>query len=168
MISCLMANRDHFYRGVLLAIALAASSSAMAYDCIELKCTQMTTCAEAQYKFEVCHHSKRDADNDGIPCEDLCGKDLATYRARAEAQTLKGDAAVMAVRPSASTSIISPAQAATSELDEQTNQFSCSGKRTCKQMLSCDEAKFYLKTCGVKSLDGDQDGVPCNSLCRNR
>jgi Excalibur calcium-binding domain len=47
-------------------------------------------------------------------------------------------------------------------------EFTCSGKRRCGEMLSCDEAKFYLKTCGVKSLDGDQDGVPCNSLCRNR
>lgn len=42
----------------------------------------------------------------------------------------------------------------------------CGSKRTCKQMSSCDEAKFYLKTCGVKSLDGDGDGVPCASLCR--
>ena len=31
----------------------------------------------------------------------------------------------------------------------------CSGKRTCKQMSSCEEAKFYLTQCGVGSLDGN-------------
>lgn len=46
--------------------------------------------------------------------------------------------------------------------------FECSGKRTCKEMASCDEAIFYLNTCGVSSLDGDGDGVPCNQKCRRR
>ena len=44
--------------------------------------------------------------------------------------------------------------------------FSCSGKRYCREMTSCEEAKFYLTQCGVGSLDGDKDGVPCESLCR--
>ena len=41
----------------------------------------------------------------------------------------------------------------------------CGSKRRCSEMGSCVEAKFYLKHCGVKSLDGDEDGVPCESLC---
>jgi len=41
----------------------------------------------------------------------------------------------------------------------------CGRKRRCAQMSSCDEAKFYLKECGVKSLDANMDGVPCESLC---
>ncbi len=44
--------------------------------------------------------------------------------------------------------------------------FTCGTKQYCRQMSSRDEAKFYLKTCGVTSLDGNNDGVPCNSLCR--
>lgn len=44
--------------------------------------------------------------------------------------------------------------------------FTCAGKRTCKQMASCAEAQFYLHTCGTASLDGDKDGIPCESLCR--
>ena len=44
--------------------------------------------------------------------------------------------------------------------------FSCSGKRYCREMTSCEEAKFYLTQCGVGSLDGNKDGVPCESLCR--
>lgn len=42
----------------------------------------------------------------------------------------------------------------------------CGSKRTCKQMTSCAEAKFYLEECGVSALDKDKDGIPCESLCR--
>ncbi|WP_349616471.1 thermonuclease family protein [Azotobacter salinestris] len=42
----------------------------------------------------------------------------------------------------------------------------CDGKRFCKEMNSCDEAKFYVENCGPRSLDGDRDGVPCESLCK--
>ncbi len=43
--------------------------------------------------------------------------------------------------------------------------FSCSGKTACSQMTSCDEAYFYLRSCGLSKLDGDKDGVPCETLC---
>ncbi len=68
------------------AAVLAAAAPACAFDCLETKCPQMRTCAEAHYKLTVCGHKKRDADNDGIPCESLCGADMATYRARVKAQ----------------------------------------------------------------------------------
>jgi hypothetical protein len=35
-------------------------------------------------------------------------------------------------------------------------------------MVSCEEARFYLTTCGVSSLDRDHDGVPCEALCGAR
>ena len=44
--------------------------------------------------------------------------------------------------------------------------FTCAGKRYCREMTSCEEAKFYLTQCGVGSLDGNKDGVPCQKLCR--
>jgi endonuclease YncB( thermonuclease family) len=42
--------------------------------------------------------------------------------------------------------------------------FTCGTKRYCSQMKSGLEAEYYLFQCGVKSLDGDKDGVPCESL----
>ncbi|MDA3978529.1 MULTISPECIES: excalibur calcium-binding domain-containing protein [Gallibacterium] len=46
-------------------------------------------------------------------------------------------------------------------------EYSCDdGKRYCKEMRSCEEAKFYLNQCGVGRLDRDKDGVPCESICR--
>jgi endonuclease YncB( thermonuclease family) len=44
--------------------------------------------------------------------------------------------------------------------------FTCSGKKYCREMSSCDEAKFYLHYCGLSRLDGDGDGIPCEKLCR--
>ena len=41
----------------------------------------------------------------------------------------------------------------------------CGSKRYCREMSDCAEAKFYLTQCGLTRLDGDSDGVPCESLC---
>lgn len=44
--------------------------------------------------------------------------------------------------------------------------FTCGSKRTCSQMSSCEEAKFYLNQCRVSRLDRDHDGVPCENRCK--
>jgi endonuclease YncB( thermonuclease family) len=44
--------------------------------------------------------------------------------------------------------------------------FQCGTKRYCRQMTSCAEARFYLQKCGVTTLDGDHDGIPCEVICR--
>jgi hypothetical protein len=41
----------------------------------------------------------------------------------------------------------------------------CAGKRYCRQMTSCAEARFYQSRCGVGTLDGNHDGIPCEALC---
>jgi hypothetical protein len=33
-------------------------------------------------------------------------------------------------------------------------------------MSSCAEARFPLQSCGLTRLDGDGDGVPCETICR--
>lgn len=54
-----------------------------------------------------------------------------------------------------------PSAEANRELDS-----SCGPKRYCDQMSNCREAQFYLRSCGVGSLDSDGDGIPCESICR--
>lgn len=49
--------------------------------------------------------------------------------------------------------------------NNSSSTFTCGTKRYCSQMLSCEEAYFYLRNCGLSRLDGDKDGVPCESLC---
>ena len=60
--------------------------------------------------------------------------------------------------------ISSPTLAKSKKADEE--QFSCDdGKRTCKDMDSCADAKFHLRECGMQKLDRDRVGVPCESIC---
>ena len=44
--------------------------------------------------------------------------------------------------------------------------FRCGSKTKCSEMISCEEAMYYLEECGLTRLDGNGDGVPCETLCR--
>jgi endonuclease YncB( thermonuclease family) len=41
--------------------------------------------------------------------------------------------------------------------------FRCDGRTRCSQMRSCEEATFFLKHCPGVQMDGDGNGVPCES-----
>ena len=41
--------------------------------------------------------------------------------------------------------------------------YSCEGKVYCSEMTSCEEAKFYQSNCPGTKMDGDRDGIPCES-----
>ena len=46
-------------------------------------------------------------------------------------------------------------------------QFSCDGRTYCSQMRSSAEATYFLQHCPSTKMDGDADGVPCESQwCR--
>jgi hypothetical protein len=42
----------------------------------------------------------------------------------------------------------------------------CGEKRFCKEMRDCAEARYFFEVCGLKKLDGNGDGTPCESLCQ--
>lgn len=46
---------------------------------------------------------------------------------------------------------------------EPSPQFRCDGRTHCSHMSSCEEAKFFIKNCPNTQMDGDGDGVPCES-----
>lgn len=41
--------------------------------------------------------------------------------------------------------------------------YNCDGRRLCSQMTSCEEATYFLRHCPNTEMDGDNDGVPCES-----
>ncbi|MEO6926129.1 MAG: cold shock domain-containing protein [Rhodanobacter sp.] len=41
--------------------------------------------------------------------------------------------------------------------------FSCDGRTRCSQMTSCAEATYFLDHCPGTTMDGNHDGVPCQS-----
>ena len=45
--------------------------------------------------------------------------------------------------------------------------FKCDGRKYCSQMTSCAEAKTFLQNCPGMKMDGDNDGIPCETQwCR--
>jgi hypothetical protein len=40
---------------------------------------------------------------------------------------------------------------------------SCDGRTMCSQMTSCAEATYFIRNCPNTTMDGDDDGVPCES-----
>lgn len=50
--------------------------------------------------------------------------------------------------------------------NEKETNYTCQGKEHCSEMISCEEAKFYLRNCPNTKMDGDGDGIPCeNQWC---
>lgn len=55
---------------------------------------------------------------------------------------------------------LAPSRAATAS-------YVCDGRQHCSQMTSCAEATWFLKNCPGTKMDGDNDGVPCETQhCR--
>jgi hypothetical protein len=46
---------------------------------------------------------------------------------------------------------------------QSSSRFSCDGRTHCSQMTSCEEATFFIQNCPGTEMDGDGDGVPCES-----
>ena len=48
-----------------------------------------------------------------------------------------------------------------------TANYRCDGRTYCSQMRSCEEATFFLRNCPGVKMDGNNDGVPCETQwCR--
>lgn len=62
-------------------------------------------------------------------------------------------------RPGSATAHANP----TAEHDEGAETFRCDGRTHCSQMRSCAEAKYFLRNCPGTQMDGNYDGVPCES-----
>lgn len=61
-----------------------------------------------------------------------------------------------------------PSEHNEAKVTEEKTYYSCDGKIYCPDMTSCEEAMFYLKNCPGTKMDGDGDGIPCESQwCNN-
>lgn len=59
----------------------------------------------------------------------------------------------------------SPAPSRPTIISNQSSGYSCV-RKTCKAISTCQEAYHQLNVCGNSSLDRDNDGVPCESICK--
>lgn len=86
--------------------------------------------------------------------ENTAPKKVSTSPKQSNAQTKSS-------KPSTSTT----PKTSTAKAKPTPTAFKCGTKSTCSQMNSCQEAIFFLKQCGVRKLDRNKDGVPCESIC---
>jgi len=84
--------------------------------------------------------------------------------AREENKGLWGDACNATTTTAAPTTQAQPVQS-TQPAVQNSGTYTCNCSKSCTQISSCDEAYYQLNTCGCSARDGDQDGVPCESLC---
>lgn len=109
-------------------------------------CGQMSSCAEARFYLTQCQRGDLDHDSDGTPCETICG----SASVQQPAQQPTAPAQQPAQQPAA----------------PQQPSYTCNCSKTCGEMSSCQEAYFQLNNCGCRKRDGNNDGVPCESICR--
>jgi cold shock CspA family protein len=61
-----------------------------------------------------------------------------------------------------------PVTAAGQPAQTTPERFRCDGRTYCSQMTSCSEATFFINNCPATSMDGNNDGVPCEQQwCTN-
>jgi len=56
-----------------------------------------------------------------------------------------------------------PSETVTKSSAVYEQRYSCDGRQYCSQMTSCEEAKFFINNCPNTKMDGDHDGIPCES-----
>lgn len=45
--------------------------------------------------------------------------------------------------------------------------YECDGRQYCREMSTCDEAKWVFENCPNTRMDGDHDGIPCEDWCED-
>ena len=63
------------------ATTLLPFDTASRYSCGKT-CGRVRSCEEAVYQWCACNYRRADGDNDGVPCEKLCGQGTASNRAK--------------------------------------------------------------------------------------
>lgn len=56
-----------------------------------------------------------------------------------------------------------PAAVLSSPAAASSGRFQCDGRTHCSQMTSCAEATYFIRNCPNTQMDGNGDGVPCES-----
>jgi hypothetical protein len=114
-------------------------------NCPQRLCSSFASCDEVRAYLAACPQwtSDLDWDNDGVPCNDLCGSS-------GEQQPPPAPTQQPALPPS----------------DEWTG--GCGSYQACTTFSSCAEVHAFLNACPQYwgRADGNGDGVPCENLCR--
>ena len=96
------------------------------------------------------------------PCPSDQVRKTPTLQELNAAEKRKREAAAAApVTPTAPTAPAAPAAKTAPVSPSGPAGFSCDGRKYCSQMMSCDEAKYFLSNCPGVKMVGDKNGIPC-------
>jgi cold shock CspA family protein len=126
------------------------------------------------FEIEVGSDGKQRAVRVMRPGQRAAGRPIAArQRQRPQGRGLGGVLTLLAVAGfgayaySQYTNRVTPAPVSASntpmQLTSPSSSFSCDGRRMCSQMTSCAEATYFIRNCPNTQMDGDGDGVPCES-----
>ena len=93
-------------------------------------------------------------------CQPIVDRAADNIAATVSERVVAGVETALADQPIAAMATAAPAT--------DSGEFSCTPSKTCSRMETCEEALHHLTVCGNKRLDGDGDGIPCQSLCGGR
>ena len=121
-------------------------------------CKEMISCEEAVFHFKYCNLKSLARGSSGVPCiSSVCRQGHPGWEERLRVPAQHRDDGWLKQEEWLEGRVPIPPDAV---------QFACAPKKTCRQMRSCEEARFRLKICGHLQLDRDRDGVPCEVVCR--
>ncbi len=113
---------------------------------------------------EACECEKEEVSRKCTGCEKMIIKyrdwDCSTYTEEIYESSCTNDCEVKGV----SISTASSETVLGLEKDDEMG-YICDCSKLCGEMSSCDEAYFQLNDCGCEIRDGDNDSVPCESIC---
>ena len=64
---------------------------------------------------------------------------------------------------SRSTAKEAPRSSPIREVADTDSKYACDGRTHCSEMRSCDEATWFIRHCPNTKMDGNGDGVPCET-----
>lgn len=79
--------------------------------------------------------------------------------------TCNGDTSSKPLKPDTNITVPPPIYTPAVE-GSSTRSYSCDCSKSCTKITTCEEAKYQLDICGCSVRDGDDDGIPCENICK--
>ena len=95
-----------------------------------------------------------------VSARTIAARDTLAAKLEAPSALAAAAAAFVLLRPASTAMRPDPV---TANPPEATVAYRCDGRTRCSQMTSCAEATWFLKHCTNTEMDGNRDGIPCES-----
>lgn len=136
----------------------------MKFHVMTVICLMLSACGQAS--SEATQTSAQEGSPNPFMESEQAAIEADEIAAKAEAAVAASEAAIEASEAAFdSDPVISSGFGRNEPVLQTKSRYDCSVPKTCPMMNSCEEAMYYLNTCGDTARDRDGDGVPCEKIC---